>query len=172
MRSITFRALSIDDMQSMFLWLLRPHVTKWYARAPVSFTEVVAKYGPRTLAESPVAAYIIAVDGKDAGYIQTYPLDLFPDYAGRLACEPGVMGMDIFIGEELMLGWGLGTRAISQFVEEIVLARTDVPAVVAGPVEGNNASIRAFEKAGFQRWQVIENERGEQECVMRRERPA
>jgi RimJ/RimL family protein N-acetyltransferase len=169
-REITFRALSVDDLQSMFLWLLRLHVTKWYARAPASFPEVVAKYGPRTLPESPVHAYVIAVDGRDAGYIQAYSLDLFPEYTARLESEPGVMGIDLFIGEELMMGWGLGTHAIRRFVDDVVFAQEGVPACVAGPIEGNAASIRAFEKAGFRKWKVVENERGERECVMRRER--
>lgn len=170
MRSITFRALSIDDMQSMFLWLLRPHVTRWYAKAPASFAEVVAKYGPRTQDESPVRAYVIVVDGKDAGYVQAYPISLFEEYARLLDAEPGVMGMDLFIGDELFIGWGLGARAIRRFVEEIVFARANVAACVAGPVEGNAVSIRAFEKAGFRRWKAVDNERGERECVMRRDR--
>ena len=170
MRAISFRALSIDDMQSMFLWLLRPHIAKWYARAPASFSEVVAKYGPRTQEGSPVHAFVIDVDGRDVGYIQTYSLDLFPEYAARLGAEPGVMGLDLFIGDELLLGWGLGSRAVRRFVEQNVFSRDGVPACVAGPVEGNAASIRAFEKAGFRRWKVVENERGERECVMRRER--
>src|SRR5690348_17208547 len=111
MREITFRSLAIDDMQSMFLWLLRPHVTKWYSRAPGSFAEVVAKYGPRTQRESPVHAYIIVVDGRDVGYIQSYSLEHFTDYAARLGgVEPGVAGVDLFIGEEMFLGWGLGSR--------------------------------------------------------------
>jgi RimJ/RimL family protein N-acetyltransferase len=172
LREIAFRPLSIDDMQSMFLWLLRPHVARWYAAPPATFAEVVAKYGPRTLPGSPVLAHVILVDGKDAGYIQVYPLDLFPDYARRLGCAAGEAGMDLFIGDELFLGWGLGTRAIRHFVDEVVFARPEVSACIAGPSDGNAVSIRAFEKAGFRRWQVASNERGEPECVMRRERVA
>ena len=157
-------------MQSMFLWLLRPHVGKWYAAAPTSFAEVVAKYGPRTLPESPVRACIVVVDGKDVGYIQSYPLSLFPEYAERLGCEAAVAGIDLFIGDELFLGWGLGARAIRRFVDEVVFAQPGVEACIAGPAEGNVASIRAFEKAGFRRWKSAANERGEAECVMRLER--
>jgi RimJ/RimL family protein N-acetyltransferase len=170
MRAITFRALSIDDMQSMFLWLLRPHVAKWYSAAPATFAEVVAKYGPRTQPESPVRAYVIAIDGRDAGYVQAYPISLFEEYERRLGAEAGVVGMDLFIGEEMFIGWGLGARAIRRFVDEVVFAQPGVPACVAGPVEGNAVSIRAFEKAGFRRWKAVDNERGERECVMRRER--
>ncbi|HET6264707.1 MAG TPA: GNAT family N-acetyltransferase [Usitatibacter sp.] len=170
MREISFRSLGIDDMQSMFLWLLRPHVAKWYARAPGSFPEVVAKYGPRTQRESPVRAYIIVVDGKDVGYIQAYPVGIFGEYSDRVGAEAGTVGMDLFIGEETFLGWGLGARAIRHFVSGIVFADAGVPACVAGPLEGNTTCIRAFERAGFTRWKDVENERGERECVMRRER--
>jgi phosphinothricin acetyltransferase len=169
MREITFRPLAIDDMQSMFLWLLRPHVATWYSKPPTSFPEVVAKYGPRTRPESPVHAFVIRVDGHDAGYIQSYPIDLFPDYAQRVGCGAGVIGIDLFIGDEMFLGWGLGSRAIRQFTDEIVFTQPGVGACIAGPVEGNGASIRAFEKAGFERWKMVDNERGEHECVMRRE---
>jgi len=169
-REIAFRSLGVDDLQSMFLWLLKPHVAKWYSAAPGSFMEVVAKYGPRTQRDSPVHAYVIVVDGRDVGYIQSYPLEIFPDYRARLEAEAGTVGIDLFIGEEMFLGWGIGARAIRHFVSEIVFHRPEVAACVAGPLEGNRATIRAFERAGFRRWKVIENERGESECVMRRDR--
>ena len=170
MREIAFRSLGIDDMQSLFLWLLKPHVAKWYSAAPGSFMEVVAKYGPRTQRESAVQAFVIVVDGKDVGYIQGYPLERFPDYAARIGAEGGAMGVDLFIGEEMFLGWGLGARAIRHFVSEIAFSKPEVPACIAGPLEGNTASIRAFERAGFRRWKSVENEHGEHECVMRRDR--
>ena len=37
MREIAFRSLGVDDLQSIFLWLLKPHVAKWYSAAPGSF---------------------------------------------------------------------------------------------------------------------------------------
>jgi RimJ/RimL family protein N-acetyltransferase len=167
---IAFRRLSHDDLASLFSWLSRPHVTRWYAAAPSSFTEVVAKYGPRTQSGSPVEAYVIAVDGKDVGYIQTYSIAAFPEYAAQLDAGPGAAGMDLFIGEEMMLGWGLGTRAIRQFVHQVVFAQPLATACLAGPAEGNEASIRAFAKAGFRPWKTVRNERGETESVMRLER--
>jgi L-amino acid N-acyltransferase YncA len=169
MREIAFRPLGADDMQSMFLWLLRPHVARWYSKPPGSFHEVVARYGPRTKPESPVRAFVILIDGREAGYIQSYPVEIFPEYARRMDCGPGVVGLDLFIGDEMFLGWGLGSRAIRQFADQIVFTQPGVGACVAGPVEGNAASIRAFEKAGFARWKTLDNERGDRECVMRRE---
>ena len=168
MREISFRPLTLDDMQAMFLWLLRPHVAKWYAPKPASFAEAVAKYGPRTLPGSPVKAFVIAVDGADAGYIQSYPLAEFPDYAARIGSEAGAAGIDLFIGEEHLLGWGLGAGAVRKFVDELAFADPATVACYAGPLEGNAAATRTFAKAGFTPWKVVVNERGENEQVMRR----
>jgi ribosomal protein S18 acetylase RimI-like enzyme len=56
---------------------------------------------------------------------------------------------------------------LRQFVDEIAFAAPGVTSCVAGPTEGNHASIRAFEKAGFVRWKVVRPGEGESECVMR-----
>jgi len=54
----------------------------------------------------------------------------------------------------------------------VVFADAGVSACVASPAEGNVASIRAFEKAGFVQWKTIRLEGGEPECVLRRDRAA
>ena len=169
MPPIAFRRLAVDDLQQVFLWLLQPHVARGYAPAPSSFMEVVAKYGPRTQDDNVVKAYIFSVDGRDAGYIQAYDLAHFPDYAHRIGCGAGVACVDLFIGEDKLLGWGLGSRVLRGFLDEIVFAAGDVGVCVAGPHEGNLVSIRAFEKAGFSRWKIVKPVDGEAECVMRRE---
>ncbi|HXN14965.1 MAG TPA: GNAT family N-acetyltransferase [Usitatibacter sp.] len=170
MPDIDFRPLAADDLAALFLWLGQPHVSKWYAPAPTSFAEVVAKYGPRTEPGSAVRAFLIVFNGVDAGYIQTYAIDLFPDYAAQLGCEPGVAGMDLFLGDTQLLHRGLGPQIVRRFVEAIVFGQDQAPACVAGPTEGNAASIRAFEKAGFRRWKVIKMKDVEAECVLRLDR--
>ena len=170
MRDIAFRRLAEADLQAIFLWLLRPHVAKWYGTAPSSFAEVVAKYGPRTGQASPVSSFVIVAEGRDAGYIQAYRLERFPDYARRLGCEPGAVGIDLFIGEEPFTGWGLGSEAIRRFCAQVAFAELAASCCLAGTQEGNDAAIRAFEKAGFTRWKSVENERGEREVVLRRDR--
>ena len=172
MAKIAFRPLVEDDLALLFNWMARPHVRKWYAPEPRSFMEVMAKYGPRVDPASPVRAYVIQVDGADAGYIQKYSLADFPDYRHLLGLdgEAGMAGMDLYIGDEWRTGHGLGSLVIRRFFLDEVLADPAVTGCVAGPHEGNAGSIRAFEKAGFHRWKVVENERGERECVMRRDR--
>jgi ribosomal protein S18 acetylase RimI-like enzyme len=169
-RSITFRSLGPDDLAQLFDWLCRPHVSRWYAAAPTSFAEVAAKYLPRTEPANAVQAFIFAIDGRDAGYIQTYALREFPDYAALLNAHENAAGMDLFIGEESLLGWGMGPRVIRRFASTVVFGRNGAPECIAGPAEGNTACVRAFEKAGFRRWKVVKAEDAPAECVMRCER--
>ena len=172
MPAIAFRRFGVDDLQQVFLWLLRPHVVRGYARAPGSFTEFVAKYGSRAHEDNPVAAYIVVIDGRDAGYVQTYEVASFPDYASELGCEAGTACIDLFIGEVAFLHRGLGSQVARRFVDEVVFGRNGASCCVAAPTEGNLASIRAFENAGFRRWKTVKMPDAEAECVMRRERSA
>ena len=167
---IAFRPLSVDDLQQVFLWLLQPHVVKWYAPAPSSFMEVAAKYGPRTRPGNPVKSFIVSVDGADAGYIQAYDVAAFPDYEAALQCEKGVSCIDFFIGEASLLDRGIGSEVARRFVEEHVFASPEVRACIAGPPDGQAAAIRAFENAGFRRWKVVKMEGAAPECVLRRDR--
>jgi RimJ/RimL family protein N-acetyltransferase len=154
-------------MQQVYLWLSRPHVAKWYANAPTSFAEMVAKYAPRTEPGSVVQAFVVNVDRADCGYVQTYPLREFADYAGGLECSEGAAGIDVFIADSWRLNRGLGSRVVRQFVDEIVFGANGATECLADPNEGNFASIRAFEKAGFSRWKVVHTEGAEPRCVMR-----
>lgn len=170
MTGIAFRPLAADDLQQIFLWLIRPHVARGYAKPPNSFMEAVAKYGPRSMPGNVVRAFIVNVDGRDLGYAQAYDVAAFADYAQRLDREAGLTCMDLFLGEEEALGRSVGPRVIDRFVKEVVFADAAVRACVAGPGEGNVAAVRAFEKAGFRRWRILRAEGEEPECVMRRDR--
>ncbi|HUL57191.1 MAG TPA: GNAT family N-acetyltransferase [Usitatibacter sp.] len=172
MADIAFRRLGVEDMQQLYLWLARPHVAKWYAPPPSSFAEMVAKYAARTEEGNVVQSYIASVDGADCGYIQTYPVAAFEDYASAVQCGEGAASVDLFIADSWRLNRGLGTRMVQGFVESIVFGRNGASECVASPAEGNLASIRTFEKAGFTRWKVIHMDGAEPECVMRRLRQA
>ena len=170
--AIAFRRFDAADFQQVFLWLLRPHVVRGYGSAPGSFMEFVAKFGARTREDSAVQAYIVTIDGVDAGYIQTYSIAEFPEYAAQLGCDDKAAGVDLFIGEEGLTHRGLGPRALERFVEDVVFGRNGASCCFAGPAEGNRDSIRAFEKAGFRHWKTVKVGETGSEWVMRRERDA
>jgi RimJ/RimL family protein N-acetyltransferase len=169
MAAVAFRRFEVEDMQQLYFWLARPHVAKWYAPPPSSFAEMVAKYGPRTEPGHVVQAFVANVDGADCGYVQAYPIREFAAYARELQCRDGALGMDLFIADSWRMNRGLGSQMVRRFVEEIVFGANHASECIAGPSEGNDACIRAFEKAGFSRWKVVRMDGAEPECVMRLE---
>ena len=114
---IEFRPLTESDLPLLRTWLEREHVARWW-REPVE----------DELAQELAGRFVIVVDGRPAGMIQTYD--------GQV---------DLLIGEEELTGRGLGPEVLAGFVAELV----DTDVVFATVEEGNRRSWRAFEKAGF-----------------------
>ncbi len=118
---IEFRSFAASDLPLLRTWLEREHVRLWW-REPIEYE----------LAQDRAGRWIIVVDGRPAGMIQSYDEEV-----------------DLLIGEEELIGRGLGPQVLSKFAHEVVFARPGVTAVVATVEEGNRRSWRAFEKAGF-----------------------
>ncbi len=165
---LDFRPLGVDDLATLFTWLARPHAAKWYAPAPSSYAEVVARYGPRTEPGHPVSAFVVSCAGTDLAYLQRYPVSAFPDYARQLPASAGVIGIDVLVGEAERVGRGLGPRIVRTAARRL-FADPAVRACVAGPEEGHVAGIRAFAKAGFREVGRARSD-GRTECVMWLER--
>jgi ribosomal protein S18 acetylase RimI-like enzyme len=167
--SIAFRPLAEEDLAKLFGWLHEPHVAKGYAVAPGTYAEVVARYGPRTQPGNAVRAFIVEVDGREAGYAQAYAIEDFPDYADAIGAERGTFGIDLFLGVDAPVHRGLGARVIRRFVDEVVFREYGALACIADPAESNLAAVRAFEKAGFARWKRTQAEGQEARAILRRE---
>ena len=165
MNAIAFRPLTREDLPLMTEWLGREHVRRWWrdARTPEA---VAAAYGPAIDGSEPTRMFVIEVDGRPAGSIQTYLASDYPEWIGD---EPGVAGVDLFIADEALTGRGLGPRILVEFLREVVFADPSTTACAAAPDVANAASIRAFEKAGFTPVHEIPGEHGP-ELLMRFER--
>ena len=114
---IEFRPLAESDLPLLRTWLEREHVRLWW-REPIE----------DELAQELIGRFVIVVDGRSAGMIQTYDGEV-----------------DLLIGEEELTGRGLGAQILSQFVEEEMSGDVAFALVEVG----NRRSWRAFEKAGF-----------------------
>jgi aminoglycoside 6'-N-acetyltransferase len=124
-------------------------VALWW-KEPSSATTVEAKYGPRIDDPSSTAVFIVSVDGADIGLIQRYRLASHPEWE-RAVGVPDAAGIDYLIGDEALVGQGVGSAAIAVFTEQVLAAYPDVTSVVAVPQQANVASWRALEKAGYER---------------------
>jgi aminoglycoside 6'-N-acetyltransferase len=159
---IEFRPLSEDDLPVLQEWLRRDHVARWWRD---DIGESLAEYRAAIEGREPTDHYMIVVDGRDVGMIQTYLVSDYPDWEEVVQVGPGVAGVDILIGEEDLIGQGLGPQILAAFTRGVVTAA----AVIATVEEANRRSWRAFEKAGFRYVRDVEEE-GEPHRLMRLDR--
>lgn len=148
---IEFRPLAESDLPLLRTWLEREHVRLWW-RDPID--EEIAN----RLQREPTDEYVIVLDGRPAGMIQTYLVADSPEWGAIVGTEPGLAGVDLLIGEEDLIGRGVGPRVLSQFARDVVFARAGTVACIATVEEANRRSWRAFEKAGFRHVRDVEEE--------------
>jgi RimJ/RimL family protein N-acetyltransferase len=148
---IEFLPLTGDDLPLVEEWLRRDHVALWWRD---DIGESLAEYRAALEGREPTDHYLIMFDGRAVGMIQTYLVSDYPDWEQVVRVGPGVAGVDLLIGEEELIGRGLGPRILSQFARDHVAA----PSVVATVEEENRRSWRAFEKAGFRHERDVEED--------------
>lgn len=139
--SYSFRPLERKDMPLLARWLAAPHVAEWWGDAQKELAEIEAHIDSIS-----VEPFIIELDGRAIGYIQSYDPHLEDDHP--YADQPfGTMGMDLSIGEPELVGVGHGSRLIAEFVD--MLFDEGALRVIIDPDPSNKRAIRAYEKAGL-----------------------
>ena len=154
--NIQFRELNINDMNQLYIWLNNPEVKKWYGKKDVTQDDVTDEYSDYIGDGDPTAAYIIVIDGIEAGYIQTYFIDNYPEYNKHVGADPNSAGLDLFIGESEYLHKGYGSMIINRFLEEVIFSNPLVDKCILGPEPKNICAIKTYEKCGFKWYKTIE----------------
>jgi aminoglycoside 6'-N-acetyltransferase len=154
---IEFRPIAEPDMPRLQSWLEREHVALWWRdeRAEDHL--------------DPNEHFVIELDGEPIGMIQTYLVDDYPEWKSVVGDEAELAGVDLLIGDENLVGRGLGAQALELFARRIVFSRPETAAVIATVDEQNRRSWRAFEKAGFRHVRDVEEE-GRPHRLMRLDR--
>jgi aminoglycoside 6'-N-acetyltransferase len=161
-----FRPLAIADLPMLVSWQHAPHAIRWFPER-LDLVAAQRKYAPRIAGESPVRVHVAVIGGRDAGFLQHYPA---PAGSTEQAGPGDVVGIDYAIGVGELAGRGVGPQLIWSYVRDVVLpAHPAARYVVGSPDVANVRSIRALEKAGFVRADVLDcaGEPGpEQRCVL------
>jgi aminoglycoside 6'-N-acetyltransferase len=152
---IEFPPLAEADVPRVAGWLRQEHVALWW-REPVE--EAIEKRQAGIEGRRPTRQFLIMVDGRPSGMIQTYRVVDNPDWQELVQVDDDVAGVDLMIGEPDLVGRGLGPRVLAAFVAEVVFADPDIHAAVATVEEPNRRSWRAFEKAGFRHVRDVEED--------------
>ena len=150
---LTFRPLTRDDFSLLATWLGSPYVHRWW-REEYDPASIECRYGPGVDGTDPGEAFVVERDGHPIGLIQRFRFDDNPAWQESLrvtGTPSDAAGIDYLIGEERLLGGGLGPALITQFLTDTWVRYPDISAVVVNIDQVNRRSWRAVEKVGFQR---------------------
>lgn len=155
--AISFRPMTEADLPLIRDWLVQPHVRRWYDDVPTATypDDTIERYRRAIRAEAPTFRYMVELDGRLVGEIQSYRIDSYPEYAVLVEVDRPAIGIDLFIGVAELIGRGIGPRLIRSFLREVAFPRHGVDVCVIAPAKSNVAAIRAYEKAGFRRQKVF-----------------
>jgi RimJ/RimL family protein N-acetyltransferase len=166
---IGFRRLQAADVPLMHRWLTSPGVARWYGDGTDQpYAAIEAKYTPRIEGRSPVQPWLILFDGLPIGYIQTYPIAPFPEYAAHSGDDAGAAAIDMFIGEDGYRGRGFGATSLRAFLCEIVFADPQMTHCFIDPDPENAVAIRAYARAGFRALRRIDPAPPGEPCLLMR----
>lgn len=151
MTAYVFRAMTAADLPMIKRWLALPHVREWWGDPDEQYQLVSGD-----LDEPAMDQFIVSAGGSDFAYIQCY--DLTAWNSGFGVHPAGTRGIDQFIGEPDMVGRGHGPAFIRAFTERVLSDGT--PRVVTDPDPANARAIRAYEKAGFEKVDLVDTPDG------------
>jgi RimJ/RimL family protein N-acetyltransferase len=150
-----FRPMNLDDLPRMHRWINTPHVREWWDALP-TLDRVVAKYTPGILGKEPTRSFIVDAGATPVGYIQSYRIADYPDYARHLGADDRAAGVDLFVGEAEFVGQGWGSAILSEFLRTVVFADEWPTECLIGPEIENHRAIRSYQKAGFSYWKTVQ----------------
>ena len=147
---IKFRPMLETDVPLLHEWIHRPHVAEWWGggNAGTDVEDAKRKYLPRLEPGSPVKGYFALLGGEPIGFIQSYAALGCGNGWWENETDPGVRGIDQFLGDGSKLGKGLGTRMVAAFLRKL-FEDPSVTRVQTDPDPANGRAIRCYEKAGF-----------------------
>ena len=146
-------------------WLGQEHVRRWWGD-PAAVERELAAIGARA------CRTVIEADGARVGLLVWGPPTRAElDEAGLAEVPESVVDIDVMIGEPAAVGRGIGTEALRQLAAR-ALADPAVPYLIAATAAGNDASLRAFVKAGFAVARTFDDPASGPCLLLRRDRPS
>ncbi len=147
---VSFRRLELNDLKLVHQWLNKPHVRKFYDKdKSCTLEDIKNRYTPKVIGKGPTQAFIFSYQDQPVGYIQTYNVAAWPEYAKAVGFGGDTAGVDLFIGNPEFIRKGLGHLVLKKFLEEVVFSREDISNCIMGPEPNNIMAIKSYSKAGF-----------------------
>lgn len=148
MKNFTFKKLSGEDIPLIHSWLTNPHVQEFWPEKTLHDYESFKQKFEGMITSDEVNPYLVILQGKPLGYIQSYPVD------------DKTCGIDQFIGVPEFVNKGLGSMFVKEFTDEL-FANKKITRVITDPKVTNLRAQKAYEKAGFKKFAETVGEDGE-----------
>jgi Acetyltransferase (GNAT) domain len=116
--SVTFRPVAEADFPDLYDWLNRPHLRRFFQKAPISLSGIAAKYGPAVRGEEPVHLHLALLEGRPFGFIQCYRILDHPAWAETIGRKEGI-GVDLCIFEPGLIRQGLGRAMLTGYLADV-----------------------------------------------------
>lgn len=156
-KTFTFRQLALSNVPLMHHWFNLQHVQQFYSLRQWTEDEVLKNLEPYIVGTQPVNGFIILMNQTPIGYIQKYSVRDFPwqDHNFTEEIINNAVGIDLFIGDESLIGKGIGHKLIQLFLEQHIWP--DYQYCIVDPDVDNNAAIRCYQKLNFKEHAVIDS---------------
>lgn len=142
-----FQKLRQGDLRLVRYWLMEPHVADWWTPAEEDIRIMEKEMrDPR----ANVTRYIVSHGARDFAYIQVYDPSGDTEFWGENPQPQGTFGIDQFIGDPQMIGFGHGTNFIKAFVAELK-TQPEVKRIIVDPAPDNAPAMRCFSQVGFRK---------------------
>ena len=146
---INFKPVTARDLPLIRSWMELPHWREWWGEPEVELGYIKDMLDGR----DPTQPFLFLNDGNPIGYIQYWRIEdaKVPPWNKQspwvMDFPDGTIGVDLSIGPADQLSKGLGTVALSTFVEK--LFGDGFTKIIIDPDVENKRAIRAYEKSGF-----------------------
>ncbi|MDQ1147650.1 aminoglycoside 6'-N-acetyltransferase [Bacillus sp. SORGH_AS 510] len=147
---LLIRCKTYDDLGKMASWLNDPKVLEFYEEHPLTFDQVLKKYGPRIEGNHYVKPCIVEYKNKPIGYMQYYEVQETELETYEYPINQNIFGIDQFIGETQLWGKGLGTSMI-QLLLYYLSEKKGASRVLLDVKTHNYRAISCYEKCGFKK---------------------
>lgn len=151
-------------MPLMCQWFNLPHVQTFYSLRPWAEEEIVEKFKKYITGEKPVLGFIVLMNENPIGYVQQYNISeqyeagdySWLDQNLSQTVVSNAAGMDVFIGDEKLIGKGIGRAIIKAFMDNGIWSPFQY--CVVDPDVRNTSAINCYRKLNFQDHAVIDSE--------------
>ncbi len=148
MKNFEFKKLAHEDLPLLHSWMKRPHLQGYWAEQTIQDYESFKEKYKGAIESEEVTPYLVMLQGKPIGYIQSYKVD------GK------TFGIDQFIAVPEFINKGLGSMFVKEFSDELLINQK-ATRVITDPSVLNLRAQKAYEKAGFKKLEVVQGADGE-----------